>query len=134
MITIQRILNKTVILIVHEHLRISMADVVPRIVGYVPQDNFEGQTEPTKIVRLKVIGGSGLAKKDIFGASDPYVKIELVNTRNTGSNSDDVIDCVLTKTKKKVDFALSFTQQRFENEYFRNKFATHYMLIFKAFI
>ncbi|RXG73425.1 E3 ubiquitin-protein ligase Nedd-4 [Armadillidium vulgare] len=79
-----------------------MADVVPRIVGYVPQDNFEGQTEPTKVVRLKVIGGSGLAKKDIFGASDPYVKIELVNTRNTGSNSDDVIDCVLTKTKKKT--------------------------------
>lgn len=29
---------------------------------------FFFQAEPTKVVRLRVIGGSGLAKKDIFGA------------------------------------------------------------------
>jgi E3 ubiquitin-protein ligase NEDD4 len=36
-------------------------------------------------------------KKDIFGASDPYVKIDL----NT-INGDETIDSVLTKTKKKT--------------------------------
>ncbi|MPC26103.1 E3 ubiquitin-protein ligase Nedd-4 [Portunus trituberculatus] len=71
-----------------------------RILGYVPMTEFDGQVEPTKLVRLKVIGGSGLAKKDIFGASDPYVKIELININANGG--DDVVDEVHTKTKKKV--------------------------------
>ena len=44
-----------------------------------------------------MIAGSSLAKKDIFGASDPYVRIDL----NTISG-DVNIDSVLTKTKKKV--------------------------------
>lgn len=70
-----------------------------RIVGYVPQPSYDGQVEPTKLLRLRVIGGSGLAKKDIFGASDPYVKIELVNITSNGG--DDVVDCVLTKKKEK---------------------------------
>jgi E3 ubiquitin-protein ligase NEDD4 len=48
-------------------------------------------------VRVKVIKGKSLAKKDIFGASDPYVRIDL----NTISG-DVNIDSVLTKTKKKV--------------------------------
>lgn len=48
-------------------------------------------------IRIKVIAGSSLAKKDIFGASDPYVRIDL-NTINGDVN----IDSVLTKTKKKV--------------------------------
>ncbi|XP_068217272.1 E3 ubiquitin-protein ligase Nedd-4 isoform X5 [Palaemon carinicauda] len=72
-----------------------------RVVGYVPQANYDGQIEPTKLLRLRVIGGSGLAKKDIFGASDPYVKIELVNLNSNGEE-DNVVDCVHTKTKKKT--------------------------------
>lgn len=48
-------------------------------------------------IRVKVIKGKSLAKKDIFGASDPYVRIDL----NTISG-DVNIDSVLTKTKKKV--------------------------------
>lgn len=48
-------------------------------------------------IRVKVIAGKSLAKKDIFGASDPYVRIDL-NTINGDGN----IDSVLTKTKKKV--------------------------------
>ncbi|KAK3858671.1 hypothetical protein Pcinc_035155 [Petrolisthes cinctipes] len=71
-----------------------------RIVGYVPQPNYEGQIEETKLVRLRVIGGSGLAKKDIFGASDPYVKIELFNVVSGGT--DDCVDSVSTRTKKKT--------------------------------
>lgn len=44
------------------------------------------------------MGGHNLAKKDIFGASDPYVRIDL-NTNHGDIN----IDSVLTKTKKKVN-------------------------------
>jgi E3 ubiquitin-protein ligase NEDD4 len=48
-------------------------------------------------LRLKVFAGHNLAKKDIFGASDPYVRIDLIR------NADEsVIDSVYTKTKKKV--------------------------------
>ncbi|RWS17199.1 E3 ubiquitin-protein ligase Nedd-4-like isoform X2, partial [Dinothrombium tinctorium] len=52
---------------------------------------------PIRLLRLRVIAGHNLAKKDIFGASDPYVKIDLIR------NADDsVIDSVYTKTKKKT--------------------------------
>lgn len=51
-------------------------------------------------IRVRVIAGKSLAKKDIFGASDPYVRIDL-NTLNGDVN----IDSVLTKTKKKVRMA-----------------------------
>ncbi|CAG2162668.1 unnamed protein product [Oppiella nova] len=50
-----------------------------------------------RLLRLKVFAGHNLAKKDIFGASDPYVRIDLIR------NADDsVIDSVYTKTKKKT--------------------------------
>lgn len=65
-----------------------------RIVGYVPP---AGSTERTKLLRLKVIAGKGLAKKDIFGASDPYLRIDLVTV-----DSEEVEDSVLTKTKKRT--------------------------------
>jgi hypothetical protein len=55
--------------------------------------NDEGSSQ----IRIRVIAGKSLAKKDIFGASDPYVRIDL-NTINGDVN----IDSVLTKTKKKV--------------------------------
>ncbi|XP_033160284.1 E3 ubiquitin-protein ligase Nedd-4 isoform X10 [Drosophila mauritiana] len=48
-------------------------------------------------LRIVVLTGQSLAKKDIFGASDPYVRIDL-NTINGDIN----IDSVLTKTKKKT--------------------------------
>ncbi|XP_042204028.1 E3 ubiquitin-protein ligase Nedd-4-like isoform X2 [Homarus americanus] len=93
-----------------------------RVVGYVPQPSYEGQIEPTKLLRLRVIGGSGLAKKDIFGASDPYVKIELVNVTTNGT--DDVVDCVLTKTKKKT------LNPRWDEEFvFRVKPAEHKLVL-----
>jgi hypothetical protein len=49
------------------------------------------------------MAGNSLAKKDIFGASDPYVRIDL-NTINGDVN----IDSVLTKTKKKVRVCVIF--------------------------
>ncbi|CAK9831167.1 E3 ubiquitin-protein ligase Nedd-4 [Anthophora retusa] len=53
--------------------------------------------ETTSKLRLRVIAGHQLAKKDIFGASDPYVRVDL----NT-INGDQTIDFALTKTKKKT--------------------------------
>ena len=44
--------------------------------GYVPPP---GSNERTRLLRLKVIAGHNLAKKDIFGASDPYLRIDLVS-------------------------------------------------------
>ncbi|KAB0803929.1 hypothetical protein PPYR_00899 [Photinus pyralis] len=53
--------------------------------------------EPTSKLRLRVINGHQLAKKDIFGASDPYVRVDLSTI-----NGDETVDSVLTKTKKKT--------------------------------
>ncbi|KAL6266366.1 hypothetical protein P5V15_003221 [Pogonomyrmex californicus] len=53
--------------------------------------------ETTSKLRLKVIAGHHLAKKDIFGASDPYVRVDL----NT-INGDHTVDSALTRTKKKT--------------------------------
>ncbi|XP_025192212.1 E3 ubiquitin-protein ligase NEDD4 isoform X1 [Melanaphis sacchari] len=54
-------------------------------------------TNQDPLLRLRVVAGHSLAKKDIFGASDPYVRIEL----NT-IVGNVTIDSVLTKTKKKT--------------------------------
>ncbi|XP_012217648.1 E3 ubiquitin-protein ligase Nedd-4 isoform X1 [Linepithema humile] len=53
--------------------------------------------DDTSKIRLKVIAGHHLAKKDIFGASDPYVRVDL----NT-INGDQTVDSALTRTKKKT--------------------------------
>uniref|UniRef100_A0A8C4VAF0 E3 ubiquitin-protein ligase n=1 Tax=Falco tinnunculus TaxID=100819 RepID=A0A8C4VAF0_FALTI len=53
-------------------------------------------SENTRIVRVKVIAGIGLAKKDILGASDPYVKVTVYDPVN------GVLTSVQTKTIKKV--------------------------------
>ena len=44
-----------------------------------------------------MLAGHNLAKKDIFGASDPYLRIDLVS-----QGTNDVEDSVLTKTKKRT--------------------------------
>jgi E3 ubiquitin-protein ligase NEDD4 len=58
---------------------------------------FIQRDETTSRLRLKVIAGHHLAKKDIFGASDPYVRVDL----NT-INGDQTVDSALTRTKKKT--------------------------------
>ncbi|XP_015603684.1 E3 ubiquitin-protein ligase Nedd-4 isoform X2 [Cephus cinctus] len=67
--------------------------------GYSPTPGVDGdpRDEATNRLRLKVIAGHQLAKKDIFGASDPYVRVDL----NT-INGDETVDSALTKTKKKT--------------------------------
>ncbi|XP_017955007.2 E3 ubiquitin-protein ligase Nedd-4 isoform X3 [Drosophila navojoa] len=65
-----------------------------QIHGFNNTDNDAGDSCHLRIV---VLSGKSLAKKDIFGASDPYVRIDL-NTIHGDIN----IDSVLTKTKKKT--------------------------------
>ncbi|XP_015432899.1 PREDICTED: E3 ubiquitin-protein ligase Nedd-4 isoform X4 [Dufourea novaeangliae] len=69
------------------------------VYGYNPPSGVDGESrdEATRKLRLKVIAGHQLAKKDIFGASDPYVRVDL----NT-INGDQILDSALTKTKKKT--------------------------------
>ncbi len=87
-----------------------------RIVGYVPPP---GTQERTRLLRLKVIAGHNLAKKDIFGASDPYLRIDLVT-----ESSEEVEDSVLTKTKKRT------LNPKWEEEFiFRVKPAQHKLVL-----
>ncbi|XP_049538653.1 E3 ubiquitin-protein ligase Nedd-4-like isoform X2 [Anopheles darlingi] len=66
--------------------------------GYLASSNGQYSDDSACArLRIRVIAGSQLAKKDIFGASDPYVRIDL----NT-IVGDEIIDSVLTKTKKKT--------------------------------
>ncbi|XP_057323767.1 E3 ubiquitin-protein ligase Nedd-4 isoform X4 [Microplitis mediator] len=75
--------------VTHEHVapqrptRLSLAELI--------------NDESIRRLRLKVIAGHQLAKKDIFGASDPYVRIDLYPI-----NGHETVDSVLTKTKKKT--------------------------------
>ncbi|XP_065219668.1 E3 ubiquitin-protein ligase NEDD4 isoform X1 [Planococcus citri] len=57
----------------------------------------ENRPTGTKSLHLKILAGYKLAKKDIFGASDPYVKIDVATL-----NEEQVIDSVFTRTKKKT--------------------------------
>jgi len=50
-----------------------------------------------RLLRIRIIAGHKFAKKDIFGASDPYVKVDLI-----GSQDNSVIDSFYTKTKKRT--------------------------------
>ncbi|XP_074090713.1 E3 ubiquitin-protein ligase NEDD4 isoform X1 [Macrotis lagotis] len=52
--------------------------------------------ENSQIVRVKVIAGIGLVKKDLLGASDPYVKVTLYDPES------GILSTVLTKTAKKT--------------------------------
>ena len=61
------------------------------------QQQQNSSDSPVRLLRLRLIAGHNLAKKDIFGASDPYVRIDLIRQDN-----NNVIDSAYTKTKKRV--------------------------------
>ena len=82
---------------------------------------------------LQVISADNLAKKDIFGASDPYVRIDLVTVRGDEVGRRtllwltfvlQVVDSVLTKTKKRT------LNPRWEEEFlFRLKPSEHKLVM-----
>ncbi|XP_073320180.1 E3 ubiquitin-protein ligase NEDD4-like [Pagrus major] len=67
-----------------------MAALSPQIRG------LQTDEEETRILKLKVIAGIGLAKKDILGASDPYTRLSLYDPVNGELTS------LQTKTIKKT--------------------------------
>uniref|UniRef100_A0A8C1GJZ0 E3 ubiquitin-protein ligase n=1 Tax=Cyprinus carpio TaxID=7962 RepID=A0A8C1GJZ0_CYPCA len=67
-----------------------MAALLPEVRG------LQTDEDESRILRLKVIAGIGLAKKDILGASDPYTKISLYDPVN------GEITSLQTKTIKKT--------------------------------
>ncbi|XP_074603844.1 E3 ubiquitin-protein ligase Nedd4 isoform X2 [Brevipalpus obovatus] len=55
------------------------------------------RSSQARVLRLRIISAKDLARKDIFGASDPYVKVDLVSNENAS-----IIDSAYTKTKKRT--------------------------------
>lgn len=86
------------------------------------QEQLAENEGPPRLLRLKVVAGHNLAKKDIFGASDPYVRIDLVKISN-----DEVIDSVHTKTKKKT------LNPRWEEEFVFRVRPQHHKLVMEVF-
>ncbi|XP_023223160.1 E3 ubiquitin-protein ligase Nedd-4-like isoform X2 [Centruroides sculpturatus] len=87
------------------------------------QDEQLAENEgPPRLLRLKIVAGHNLAKKDIFGASDPYVRIDLVKISN-----DEVIDSVHTKTKKKT------LNPRWEEEFVFRVRPQHHKMVMEVF-
>ncbi|KAG5848966.1 hypothetical protein ANANG_G00105060 [Anguilla anguilla] len=68
----------------------SMAAVAPEVRG------LQSDEDESRILRVKVIAGIGLAKKDILGASDPYTRVSLYDPVNGELTS------LQTKTIKKT--------------------------------
>uniref|UniRef100_A0A672Z7P1 E3 ubiquitin-protein ligase n=1 Tax=Sphaeramia orbicularis TaxID=375764 RepID=A0A672Z7P1_9TELE len=69
-----------------------MAALSPQIRG------LQTDEDESRILKVKVIAGIGLAKKDILGASDPYTRLSLYDPVN------GEITSLQTKTIKKVKF------------------------------
>ncbi|XP_075714083.1 E3 ubiquitin-protein ligase NEDD4 isoform X3 [Rhinoderma darwinii] len=63
--------------------------------SYLEVLGLPAEEENSRVLRVKVIAGFGLAKKDLLGASDPYVKLTLYDTAN------GVFTSLQTKTVKK---------------------------------
>uniref|UniRef100_A0A8C8LLC1 E3 ubiquitin-protein ligase n=1 Tax=Oncorhynchus tshawytscha TaxID=74940 RepID=A0A8C8LLC1_ONCTS len=89
----------------------SMA-ALPEVRGLLTDEN------EARILRVKVIAGIGLAKKDILGASDPYTRVSLYDPVNGELTS------LQTKTIKKT------LDPKWNEEFF---FRVTFQLVFKYF-
>lgn len=80
---------------------------------------IENRVNATKSIHVKIIAGHKLAKKDIFGASDPYVRIDVALLQG-----NVVVDAAYTKTKKKT-----LNPVWNEDFYFRVNPAVHKLIV-----
>uniref|UniRef100_A0A3Q2XVP3 E3 ubiquitin-protein ligase NEDD4-like n=1 Tax=Hippocampus comes TaxID=109280 RepID=A0A3Q2XVP3_HIPCM len=78
--------------------------------NYEPIYGLSEDENETRVLRVKVIAGIDLAKKDIIGASDPYVKLSLYVTDETRE-----LALVQTKTIKKVSIELTLCRFAFSS-------------------
>uniref|UniRef100_A0A8C5TQX3 E3 ubiquitin-protein ligase n=1 Tax=Malurus cyaneus samueli TaxID=2593467 RepID=A0A8C5TQX3_9PASS len=82
-----------------------------------------GETpEESRILRVKVVSGIDLAKKDIFGASDPYVKLSLYV-----ADENRELALVQTKTIKKT------LNPKWNEEFYFRVNPTNHRLLFEVF-
>ncbi|XP_040269849.1 E3 ubiquitin-protein ligase NEDD4 isoform X2 [Bufo bufo] len=63
--------------------------------SYMEVLGLPAEEENSRVLRVKVIAGFGLAKKDLLGASDPYVKLTIYDATN------GILTSIQTKTVKK---------------------------------
>nr|XP_013801057.1 PREDICTED: uncharacterized protein LOC106486924 [Apteryx mantelli mantelli] len=78
--------------------------------------------EESRILRVKVVSGIDLAKKDIFGASDPYVKLSLYV-----ADENRELALVQTKTIKKT------LNPKWNEEFYFRVNPTNHRLLFEVF-
>ncbi|KAM6394717.1 E3 ubiquitin-protein ligase NEDD4-like isoform 4-T4 [Rhynochetos jubatus] len=78
--------------------------------------------EVSRILRVKVVSGIDLAKKDIFGASDPYVKLSLYV-----ADENRELALVQTKTIKKT------LNPKWNEEFYFRVNPTNHRLLFEVF-
>uniref|UniRef100_A0A8C5B5D1 E3 ubiquitin-protein ligase NEDD4-like n=1 Tax=Gadus morhua TaxID=8049 RepID=A0A8C5B5D1_GADMO len=83
----------------------------------VSEDEYE-----CRVLRVKVIAGIDLAKKDIIGASDPYVKLSLYS-----ADQDQELALVQTKTIKKT------LNPKWNEEFYFRVCPLNHRLLFEVF-
>ncbi|KAM5194033.1 E3 ubiquitin-protein ligase NEDD4-like isoform 2-T2 [Mantella aurantiaca] len=93
-----------------------MATVIEPIYGLSEDE------EESRILRVKIVSGIDLAKKDIFGASDPYVKLSLYV-----ADENRELALVQTKTIKKT------LNPKWNEEFFFRVHPTNHRLLFEVF-
>uniref|UniRef100_A0A673IIY4 E3 ubiquitin-protein ligase n=1 Tax=Sinocyclocheilus rhinocerous TaxID=307959 RepID=A0A673IIY4_9TELE len=85
-------------------------------------ENLESEGNESRILRVKVIAGIDLAKKDIIGASDPYVKLSLYVT-----DENRELALVQTKTIKKT------LNPKWNEEFYFRVCPQNHRLLFEVF-
>ncbi|KAH1168894.1 hypothetical protein KIL84_013484, partial [Mauremys mutica] len=78
--------------------------------------------DESRLLRVKVVSGIDLAKKDIFGASDPYVKLSLYV-----ADENKELALVQTKTIKKT------LNPKWNEEFYFRVNPTNHRLLFEVF-
>ncbi|XP_033020187.1 E3 ubiquitin-protein ligase NEDD4-like isoform X15 [Lacerta agilis] len=87
-----------------------------------PVYGLSEEEEESRILRVKVVAGIDLAKKDIFGASDPYVKLSLYVADETRE-----LALVQTKTIKKT------LNPKWNEEFYFRVDPSNHRLLFEVF-
>ncbi|XP_062414714.1 E3 ubiquitin-protein ligase NEDD4-like isoform X5 [Pungitius pungitius] len=90
--------------------------------NYEPIYGLSEDEHETRVLRVKVIAGMDLAKKDIIGASDPYVKLSLYV-----ADENKELGLVQTKTIKKT------LNPKWNEEFFFRVCPQNHRLLFEVF-